>query len=129
MDRRKYPHRILAYEAAGFLAILIIVFLDEIFGFPEQYMGGYVTHPEWGEFAVEAAAILAIAAAMLLMTRRLVSRLFYLERFLRVCAWCRKIHHEGGWVSLEDYFSSGFDTQTSHGMCPECFEKAKNGLP
>ena len=129
MDRRRYPRRILVYEAVGFLAILLIVFLDEILGFPEQRLGLHMTHPEWGEFALEAGVILAIAAAILSATQRLLTRFFYLERLLRVCAWCRKIHHGGGWVSLEDYFSSGFETKTTHGMCPECFAKAERGLP
>lgn len=48
MNRRKPPRRILAYEAAGFLAILAIVFLDEIFGYPEQFMSGYIDHPDGG---------------------------------------------------------------------------------
>jgi len=129
MDSRRRPHRILVYEAIGFLAILVLIWIDEFFEFPERFLKAYTSHPELAEGAVETFAILAIAATILLMTRRLAARLFHLERFLRVCAWCRKIHHEGGWVSLEDYFSSGFDTKTTHGMCPECFGKAKNGLP
>lgn len=127
MKSRKYPHRILVYEAAGFLAILALIWLDEIFGIPERYFGAYTEHPEWWEVVVETAGVVAIGATILLTTRRLVSRLFYLERFLRVCAWCRRIHHEGGWSSLEEYLSSGFATKTTHGMCPDCFEKARRG--
>jgi len=126
MNRRKYPHRILVYEAIGFLAILTLSWLDEIIG--EWYFRAYTSHPEWLELAVETTAIVAIGLTILLMTRRLLSRLFYLESFLKVCAWCGKINHEGEWKSLEEYFSSGFDTKTTHGMCPDCFEKGKPGL-
>lgn len=123
MIRRKYPEKILAYEAGGFLAIIAMILLDEIFEFPKRFFTVYTNHPEVWEGSFEIITILVIAITILLMTNRLVSRLFYLEGFLRVCAWCRKINHEGGWNTLEDYFSSGFDTRTTHGMCPECFEK------
>jgi hypothetical protein len=128
MNRRRSPHKILVYEAVGFLAILALVWLDDVFGIPEKYLGD-TGHPEWRELTVETVAILAIALVLILMTRRLVSRLFYLENFLKVCAWCRRIQHEGEWSSLEEYFSSGFDTRTTHGMCPECFEKTKPESP
>jgi hypothetical protein len=32
---RKYPHRIPVYEAVGFLAILVLVWIDEFFEFPD----------------------------------------------------------------------------------------------
>ena len=129
MDKRRYPHKLLLYQALGFLAILAIAVVDELLGLPERHLFPYASHPEWGEFAVESGAIVAIAATIMLMTRRLVKRLFYLEGFLRVCAWCRKIHHEGRWVSMEEYFSSGLDTKTTHGMCPECFKKGAYEQP
>jgi hypothetical protein len=55
-----------------------------------------------------------------------MQRLFYLDGFLRVCGWCRKIAHDGKWSTLEDYFDHDFDIQTSHGMCPECLGKWAN---
>lgn len=128
MKINRYPERILVYEALGFLAILAMILVDEIYEIPKRYFVAYTNHAELWEGSFEVITILLIAIAILLMTNRLVSRLFYLEGFLRVCAWCRKIHHEDRWISVENYFSSGFDTKTTHGMCPDCFEKTKQGL-
>lgn len=125
MARKKNPNRVLFYEAVGFVTILAITWLDEFLGFPERYLGGASHSPEWLEGGVETAAILAVAIPTLLLTRRLMSRLFFLEGFLTVCAWCRKINDEERWISMEDYFSSGLRMRTSHGMCPDCFEKAR----
>jgi hypothetical protein len=50
-----------------------------------------------------------------------VARLFYLEQFLRVCAWCQKVEHEGAWSPIAEFFQRQFDAKTSHGICPGCF--------
>jgi hypothetical protein len=49
-----------------------------------------------------------------------VSRLSYLESFLHVCAWCRKIEYNSQWLSLEAHFAQKTGGQVSHGICPEC---------
>jgi hypothetical protein len=52
-----------------------------------------------------------------------VSRLSYLESFLHVCAWCRKIEYNSRWLSLEAHFTQKTGGQVSHGICPECSAK------
>ena len=129
MKITKYPERILVYEAIGFLGILAMVMIDEIYEVPKRYFVAHTSNPGMWEGSFEVIFILAIAIAILLMTNRLVSRLFYLEGLLKVCAWCGRIHHEDKWISMERYFSSGFDMKTTHGMCPDCFERTKQDRP
>ena len=52
-----------------------------------------------------------------------VSRLSYLESFLHVCAWCRKIEYNDRWLSLEAHFAQKTGGKVSHGICPECSKK------
>ena len=59
-------------------------------------------------------------------TRRVLAQLKYLEEFMKVCAWCRRIEHQGRWMPLEEFFQQGFDTPTSHGICKECLDKTKS---
>lgn len=47
-------------------------------------------------------------------------RLHYLEEFVRVCAWCRKLNVGEEWIPVEEFFERKFETMTSHGMCPAC---------
>jgi hypothetical protein len=56
-------------------------------------------------------------------TKSLLRRLHQLEDYLLICSWCRKIGDHGKWFSMEKYFGNKFDTQTTHGMCPECEAK------
>ncbi len=47
-------------------------------------------------------------------------RLRFLEDFIRVCAWCRKVEVAEEWVSFEDYMKVRHDVKSTHGICPEC---------
>jgi hypothetical protein len=74
----------------------------------------------WQESVLETAIILLVAVPVITLTRRLAARLHYLEEFLRLCAWCGRIHTDGEWVPVEDFLQRRFDTQASHGICPAC---------
>jgi hypothetical protein len=58
-------------------------------------------------------------------TRRILDRIRYLEKFMRVCAWCRRIDYQGRWMPLEEFMQQGFDTPTTHGICKECLSREK----
>lgn len=108
---RHQPHisRMLWLESIGFATIIFLSWGHEIFG-PRL----------WSEAAFETLLALAVAAPIMSISYRIVSRLYALEQFLRVCAWCRKIHCDGRWYSMEEYFQKGFAMETSHGICPGC---------
>jgi len=49
-----------------------------------------------------------------------------LKGFIPICASCKKIRDdEGYWNQLEAYISKRTDAVFSHGLCPECAEKAR----
>lgn len=50
-----------------------------------------------------------------------------LSGLIPICAWCgRKIEDENGeWVALERYIEAHSEASFTHGMCPNCLEKAK----
>ena len=60
--------------------------------------------------------------------KRLVLRLHYLEEFMRVCAWCRKLSVGSEWIPLEEFFERKFDIPTSHAMCPTCLVEQRGKL-
>ncbi len=115
---RKAQH-ILAYESLGFAAIILLSWVDEVFSLPYRLFGG-VGHSNWRESMLETAVVLVVWAGVYGLTQRLLKRLHYLEGFLRVCAWCRKIGHEDEWLPLEQYFDRHLDTKTTHAICPGC---------
>lgn len=122
MQYKIKSNNVIYYETIGFSIIALLVWLDEILCLPTLLFGGEYK-PDYNEAMVESFVVLAIALPVVAFTRKILARLHYLEGFLRVCAWCKKIGDDGHWITLEKYFEQHFDTKTSHGICPECSRK------
>ena len=120
MPNRTPSQHIVLFEIIGFFLIILLTWLDELFSLPSLLFGG-VYLANYPEAIIESLIVLMVATLVILSTRKLLARLHYLEEFLRVCAWCRKVEYEGQWLPLEDYFDRRFNVKSSHGMCPECF--------
>ena len=86
-------------------------------------------HAELASYAIiRTVVIVLIWIWVHLATRQLLKRLHYLEEFLRVCSWCRKVSSGHEWIDMERYLNSKFATKTSHGMCPDCLRKKKDEI-
>jgi hypothetical protein len=123
MKIRKSGSRVLGYECAGFGLLLGLSWLNELGNLPHWFFGDQIHVADWRDCALESVMILFVWWVVYALTRRLVAHLHYLEGLLRVCAWCRKVGHNGEWMRLEEYFVRGFQIETTHGMCPECMKK------
>lgn len=118
----------LRIEALGFGSLILLSWLDEALHLPRLLFGGQHSW-DWPECVVETALVLLVWFAMRWSTRRARARLFYLEGFLRLCAWCRRVDYDGQWMSVETFFNKGLDTSTTHGICPDCKARVFAGLP
>ncbi len=119
MTAQTHVSRILWYEGIGFLVIIVLSWINELSDLP-HLVGSIQYVPNWRESALETLIVLLVAVPVMILTKRLVSRLYYLEGFLRVCAWCKKLEHNGEWIPLEEFFENKFQTKTSHGICLAC---------
>jgi hypothetical protein len=126
MTRRIKSRWILWYQALGFLLLIMMSWLDELLNLPYRLFPG-PGHSNWREAAMETLMILAVWTVAFILTRRLLARLHYLEEFLKVCAWCRRIGKGDDWFSMEQFFDKSFSVKTSHGICPDCAKKMTLG--
>jgi hypothetical protein len=122
MRTQTHVSKILWCEGIGFLAIIVLSWVNELSDLP-HLISGVQYIPNWRESALETPIVLLVGIPVMIFTKRIVSRLYYLEGFLRVCAWCKKLEHNGEWIPLEEFFASKFQTETSHGMCLACMEE------
>jgi hypothetical protein len=122
---KKHSPKILLYQSAGFLAIIALSYLDDWLGLSSLVFGDHPLLPEFHQSSLEMLLILAVWYLVAASTRRVLDRMRELEDFLKVCAWCRRIEHQGEWISLESFLKLGFDTTTTHGICPNCLEREK----
>jgi len=118
---------ILWVEAIAFFSIIVLSWLTEVIRIPHLLYGESFT-PNYHRAILRTVVIFFIWLWVHLSTKRLLRRLHYLEEFLRVCSWCRKVSYGDQWIEMEKYLKSKFSTKTSHGMCPDCLQKTKDEL-
>lgn len=63
---------------------------------------------------------------LLLQLREAMASVSVLSGLLPICAWCRRIGHEGEWKPLEQYIQS-HGAHLSHGICPDCEQRLSGG--
>jgi hypothetical protein len=118
----KKESSILWIEAFGFTLLILLSWATEVVRLPHLIFGETFI-PNWHRALLRTVVIALVWIWVHIATNRLLKRLHYLEDFLRICGWCRRVCHEGEWLELEKYFSSKFDTKTTHGMCPDCLKE------
>jgi len=114
-------------ELVGFAIIIALSWANESVGLTRLLLGGG-QQTDWRESVIETLVVVVVAVPVVVLTGRIVSRLHYLEGFLRICAWCKKLNRDDEWIPIEEFFQRGFETTTSHGMCSECLARATAGL-
>lgn len=116
---RRTLNSILWIECIGFLVIILLSWVDELYNVPRLLFGGAQVS-NWRESAWESLVTCIVWLVVYLATLRVLRRFRHLEDLLTLCAWCRKLHYKEDWVSLEDYCAKELGVDVSHGMCPEC---------
>jgi len=118
--QRIYEKLILFLELLGFGGVFLLIWLDEYVDVPSRYFGALKTPPRPQEYWFETCAVLLLGTCIVVATLWVFRRLRFLEDFIRVCAWCRKVEVADQWVTFEDYMKLQHDVKSTHGICPEC---------
>src|SRR5580704_4482539 len=128
MNKNSQLTKIVLYQNLGFLGILVLCFLDDLLQLPGLI---FSDHPFAFVYRRSTLDILLVFGVWFLVsrsTRRILERVQYLEKFMRLCAWCRRINFKGDWMPLEEFMRQGFDTPTTHGICPKCLEQQQEAV-
>ena len=123
MNKNSHLTKIVLYQHLGFLGIIVICYLDEWLKLPALIFSDHPFAFVYRQSTLDMLLILAVWFLVSASTRRILERVRYLEKFMRVCAWCRRINYQGKWMPLEEFMNQGFDTPTTHGICTECRSK------
>jgi len=123
-----YWQQALFWLSVGFLIIVVLTWSDAIFDLAHVILGLPHREMDINRTALTTAVIVLLWMFSAYKVYLVVSRLSYLENFLHVCAWCRKIEYQDQWLSLEAHFKQKTGGNVSHGICPDCFEKLKQPM-
>jgi len=126
MQKSSHLTKIVFIQDLGFLAVIVLCFLDELLRLPAWI---FSNHPfVFRQATLEMLLFFAVWLLVNRSTRRLLKRIRDLEEFMRVCAWCRRIDYKGKWITLENFLEQGFDTPTTHGICPDCLRQQEEAI-
>jgi hypothetical protein len=125
MKQRSRSWAIITSEMVMFVFILAVIGLDEFLDMPHFLFGAKPSPSRMEEFIIEAGSVTIVAILVIAGTVLQVRRMDRIERFLRVCAWCRKVWAGDRWVVFEEYIKKEHMLKSSHGICPECADKLK----
>lgn len=125
---KRTANTILWIECIGFVLIILLSWLNELLQLPQLLFGGTYSG-SWRESALESILTLFVWLAVFTASRRILRRFHYLEDMLHMCSWCRKLDHEGEWLSLEDYCARELGVDISHGICPSCGRQLMDAEP
>jgi hypothetical protein len=128
MEKSSRLLKVLRYQNLGFLAIIVLCYLDDLLQLPKLIFSEHPFLSLYRRSTLEMLLVLAVWFLVSTSTRRVLERIRYLEKFMRVCAWCRRIEYKGRWVLWEEFIKEGFDTPTSHGICSDCFQVQQKAI-
>lgn len=123
MTREEFTKRLTYLESAGFLVVILTLWVDEILDIPYLFLGGEATPINFRESILETVLVAVLAVLVVSQTQHLIQRVRHLEGILPVCSICKKIRSEDQWVPIEGYIRDHSDVEFSHSLCPECLEK------
>ena len=107
---------ILLVEVVGIAFLAIFVWVMELFDIVGTFSGIPTNWADLEESAWESLMIIFTGTIVVLMTRKLLSRLKHLEGLLHICSFCRKIRVGDEWITLEQYVQTNSEAVFSHGF-------------
>lgn len=129
MTKVRLVRSILLIELAGFGLVFCVLWCNEFLDLPHHLFGEPATPVNWMECVMETVLVGLVAVLVTLDVVRLLNRVRYLEGFLPVCSFCKRIRHEGQWIPLEAYIRDNSEARMTHGFCPECVIREYPSVP
>ncbi|MEW5803124.1 MAG: hypothetical protein AB1847_13585 [bacterium] len=114
--------KIIHFELLGFGIVILLLWLDEVIDLP-HLCGAPATPTNLAECLFETFYVWALGVFVIIATWRFLKRIKYLEGFLRVCTFCKRIRVGNEWIPIEHYIQDHSEAEFSHGLCEQCMEK------
>jgi len=82
-----------------------------------------MTPVNWSESILESIIIIILSWWVIFTTWKLLNKIKYLEGFLSLCSFCKKIRSGNEWIPIERYITDNSEVEFTHCFCPLCAEK------
>jgi hypothetical protein len=122
VSKRGFTRAVMVYEALAFALVIAVIWADELFDLPFHLFGTRGT-VRWQEAIWESGLVFLLGVLTICLTYRDLRRIRYLEGFLPVCSYCKRIRAGERWIPIEEYISDHSAAYFSHGLCPDCLHR------
>lgn len=123
-------------EALSTIYVILLTAHDTVDQMVEGLSGGadeYIVKPfDWNVLRARVTTGARIAslqqslAARVDELQRALTMVKQLSGLLPICSYCKRIRRDDNyWQQLETYLSEHSEAQFSHGVCPDCYETAR----
>lgn len=111
------------WQGAAFVVLLLLVWFNEIFDMTALFMNRPAAPPDIVRGCLASAGVLV--AAIITIGHTYVQQRNIVSGMLTICCYCHKIRiNQAVWQRIEEYIGKHSMALFTHGVCPECFEKA-----
>lgn len=116
--------RVAAWQFAGFVILLLLVWLNETTDFVAFFCGDTPGAPNYLRAWLITIGV-ALVGIIVIGTTYLQQRSI-LSEVLTICPYCHKITVDKDlWQSISDRLRKKPAIELTHGICPDCIEKVK----
>lgn len=122
MSGRLGSAKVIGLTWFGYFAAVAVIWLDEYLNLP-AYLGARYSPPRPAEALLESLSIILMGLISSYILWRLTQRLRYLEGYLSICSYCKRVRQGENWVPLADYITRKSHVVFSHGLCPDCLKE------
>ena len=120
LDFKTLIKRITQLVMIAFAGIIAFTWVNEIYDLPYLLYGASPTPVNLFEAWMETGWALFVMLLVLSSTQALLKQIRYMEGFLPVCSFCKKIRVAQDWVPIEHYLHEHSRVQMTHSLCPVC---------
>ena len=114
---------IIVCQGLGILCLVALIWTDEYFDLANKIFSRPKMPFNIIEAICESGLGILLGISVIWYTQRLIRHIRYLEGFITLCAFCKKVRVDDAWISLESFISQHGEPILSHGFCPECTRK------
>jgi hypothetical protein len=120
LDFKTLVKRISQLMMCAFAGVIAVSWINEVWDVPYLVYGAAPTPANFTECWIETGWALFMMLLVLAGTKALLKQIRYLEGFLPVCSFCKKIRVEQKWVPIEHYLHEHSRVKMTHSLCPIC---------
>ncbi|HOW97834.1 MAG TPA: hypothetical protein P5567_03970 [Kiritimatiellia bacterium] len=129
--KRQRPGGPLAYIAfwqfMAFLLLVSLIWADAVLDLPNLLFRLPEGRFNWYRACVLTAAVIVVGFVSI--GHAYVQQKRALKGLIKICSYCRRVQvDEQAWRRMEDFIETRTLAEFTHGVCPECYQRALEGL-